>query len=372
MRRRYSVFAAALLLAVFFVPSPTHAQFEESNTDDLSDLRGALRSVSKGYARQYLEPVTDAFGANMNGGLFRTADVGEGFLPMLPFDVYLGVSMSGVRTASLNERFVPGSEPVDVDPPPTNPNAEAFVEFNPGTDQDVPTAFGDTDTPDASLDLVFRDENGNIATDPITGEPLTESLSAPPPGLIDIPVAPLPIPQIGIGSLKGTDVQFRFFPTTEVGGYGEVDLLGVALRHDLDQWINQLIPTPLPLEIAVQGAWNQFSLSAADSFTEGEEFEEVLDASGWSANLQVSRGVPVVPLLFYGGVQYESFDVDYSYTFQPVNSNLDPINVSLNQDAANSVRGIVGLSLTLTVVRFNIDYAVSTHDTVTAGLGIRL
>jgi hypothetical protein len=188
-----------------------------------------------------------------------------------------------------------------------------------------------------------------------------------------VPATPVPLPQLGVGSIAGTDLQLRYFPTSRISGYGQIGLFGLAVRHDVDQWI----PAPLPLNIAVQGAYNQFSLSSQDP-TSGAStgFKEVLDASGWAFNLQASKGVPLLPLQFYGGLQYETFNVDYSYAFDVSqfagDANVDPVTVNLSQDAVNSVRGIVGFTLTVALVRFNVDYAISENNVVTTGLGVRL
>ena len=334
-------------------PSPVNAQ---GNIDDLSDLRNALQVISEGYADNYVQPVTNTFGAGMNAGLFRSADVGNSLIPGSPINLYVGVSVSGTLTSSMKTSFEPfgggtetfttdqGSFTVDYQPDPVN------------GDERVPTAFGETTPPNGSLEITNNQTNA------------TETVPAPQ-GLVDTPIAPLIIPQIGVGSIAGTDLQVRYFPKTRLsargGSYGTVGLFGIAVRHDIDQWF----PAPLPIDLAVQGAWNQFSL---ENDVAGSGAEEVLDASGWAFNLQASKGVPVVPLIFYGGVQYESFNADYNYSYNPGGS-IPEQSLSVSQDAANSFRGLAGFSLTFTVVRFNVDYAIGNENNVlTTGLGVRL
>lgn len=380
--RRLSCLSAVLLLGALLIVPPSHAQnpLSQNNVDNIGDLRGALRAATTEYADSYVQPFTNVFGAGMNGGLFRSADVGDSLIPGFPINVYLGLNVSAPLTSSLNKRFVPPQQvPIEATPPDgAPPNVAAFIEFVPQGDMDVPTAAGDTEPPSADLDLVFRDggPDGAVATNPQTGEELRATLGNPPQGLVrdDVPAIPVPLPQLGVGSIAGTDVQLRYFPTSEIAGYGQIGLFGLAARHDLDQWI----PAPLPLNIAVQGAYNQFSLSSQDptSGAASTGFQEVLDASGWAFNLQASRGVPIIPLQFYGGLQYETFNVDYSYVFDVSQSagdaDVDPVEVNLSQDAVNSVRGIVGFTLTFAIVRFNVDYAISENNVVTTGIGVRL
>jgi hypothetical protein len=349
MRLRSVLFGFALLLSTSLIALPAQAQ---QGQDDLSDLGDALQTISKGYADNYVQPVTDAFGAGVNSGLFRTADVGNSFIPGLPVDIYLGVSVSGTLTSSMKTSFEPfggGTEQF------TSNGRDFTVDYE-GTG-DVPTVLGETEPP--GPDLVVREDGiGEVAR------------AKAPQGLLDTNIAPIVVPQLGIGSVAGTDLQVRYFPKTTLSGgsgsYGKVGLFGIAVRHDLDQWF----PAPLPFQLAVQGAWNQFSL---ENDLESGGSTEVLDASGWAFNVQASKSIPVVPVVLYGGLQYEKFNVDYDYKF-PLDDGTE-LDISLSQTAANSFRGLAGLSISIppTPVRINVDYAIGNENNVlTTGLGVRL
>jgi hypothetical protein len=350
MRFRFALFGFALLLGTSLISLPAQAQ---QGQDDLSDLGDALQTISKGYADNYVQPVTDAFGAGMNSGLFRTADVGNSFIPGLPVDVYLGVSVSGTFTSSMKTSF----EPFGGSTEQFTSNGRDFTVDYEGTGE-VPTVLGETEPPGPDL-VVTEDGTGNEV-----------ARAKAPQGLLDTKIAPIVVPQLGIGSVAGTDLQVRYFPKTTLSGgggsYGQVGLFGIAVRHDIDQWI----PGPFPLQLAVQGAWNQFSL---ENDLESGGSSEVLDASGWAFNVQASKSIPVVPVVLYGGLQYEKFNVDYDYKF-PLNDGTE-LDISLSQTAANSFRGLAGLSISIppTPVRINVDYAIGNeNNVVTTGLGVRL
>lgn len=349
MRNWYRT-SALLVAAVLFLPLTSAAQIDNRDLNNLGDLRGVLQAIGQDYADSYVQPVTDIFGAGVNGGLFRSADVGNSLIPGFPLDVYVGVNVSAPFTGSMDRRFAPSGEEVITD---GQGRRLATVRFTPAG-AEVPTAIGETETPSAQLTI----ENER------TGQQTTISA---PPGLLDTPLAPVPLPQLSVGSVAGTDVQLRYFPKTNLSGYGKVGLFGVAVRHDIDQWF----PAPLPINLAVQIARNQFSLEAESPNAADSGFQEVLDGSGWAFNLQASRGVPVLPVIFYGGLQYETFGVDYSYRYDPGNG-IQPVDISVSQDAANNVRALAGVTFTLAVLRFNVDYAISTHNVLTAGVGVRL
>jgi hypothetical protein len=352
--RRISRLALVLSLAgLFFLPTLTQAQ-------GLGDLRNQIQNVGQQYVDGYVQPVSDAFGADLNGGLFRTADVGNGFLPGLPINVYLGVSVSGALMGPANKSFTPPREQVSRT---FTRNGQQVTQTSTievvGTDE-VPNVFGETEPPQdwqLRITSVSR-SNGNVVRS-------DTSTQAVPPGLVDTPVAPLIVPQLGLGTVAGTDVQVRYLPKVNLSysgtDFGKVGMKGLAIRHDIDQWI----PVPLPLQLAAQGSWNQFTFSSGG--------EELFDASGWALNVQASKGIPVVPVVVYGGLQYEKFNVEYNYEFQSPIGGGEPIPISLEQQASNTTRGILGLSVDLTVLRLNVDYAVSNGNNVaTVGAGFRL
>jgi len=344
---RYWISFVVLAVGVSLTTAPAHAQFDDF--DDLSDLRRTLEFMGEGYASGYVQPLTDAFGADMNSGLFRNADTDDGFLPLFPINIYVGVNVSGVPTSSLDKTFAP--------PPRETLSDGTEITFN---GDRAPTVFGDTDTPD---------DVSVTVTDPDDGSEETFNV---PPGLLDTPIAPLVMPQLRIGTVYGTDAQIRYFPKSELsaggGSYGEVSLFGLAVRHDLNQWI----PVPLPLKLAVQGSYNSFALENDFEVDDRVESQEVVSASGWAVNLHASRGIPLLPFTFYGGLQYEHFSMDYNYTFNPPGTD-DPVGINLSQTAANRTRALAGVSFTLAIIRINADYAIgSANNVLTTAVGLRL
>lgn len=326
----YSTLAALLILPLL-TALPAQAQ----NSDELAN---ALSSIGQQYATNYTRPVTDALGADMNAGLFRTAGFdGTGLLPVI--DVYVGVSVAGAFTAGSPDAFQLNNDVIEAN------GRTLRIEY---PDQDLPTAFGETASPGTAA-LIDQETGMQVGEVTLPGS------------IINTPIAPLVVPQVGVGTVLGTDAQVRYLPEIGYNDYGSISLFGVAVRHSLSQYI------PLsPVSIAVQGSWQRLSLSGReDSRNPGE----IVDASGWALNAQVSKDVPVLPITFYGGVQYEKFGVDVNYTFS---ANGEMATVRYEQDAANNVRALAGVSLTLALFKVNVDYALSSNNTVSAGVGLTL
>lgn len=372
-----------LLLTLSISAAPVHAQFNDpSDVESFTDLARALQFVGNDYADLYVQPITDAFGSGMNAGLFRTASKSNGVIPKL--DLYVGTYVSG---AFLND----DQKTFNANFTDTTPSGDyslsiggqsvAFDRFEIAVQgENLPTAFGERDSPQQdALVITPLDENGNPLTDPRTGEAITLSSRAPA-GLVDTPVAPLIMPQVGIGTVFGTSLQFRYLPETSIEDYGTIGLFGIGVQHSISQYI------PLfPLDIAVQGAYNTLTLKSSPALlsetSAAQGFDEVFDSSGWAFNVQASKSLPVVPVTFYGGLQYETFNTEYTYVFDPtlggtVSSAFaidDPIEINLDQTAANRVRGVAGVSISfLALIRLNVDYAISNNNAVTAGIGLQL
>ena len=326
MRRFAFRTVAGVLAAALLIPLSAQAQ-----SDNLNE---ALGSIGEQYADNYTQPVTDALGAGMNAGLFRTAEVGGlGLVPGV--DVYVGVSAMGAFTSGSNDSFRLQNDEIQT-------NGRTLIVEYPNTD--LPTAFGENESPGTAT--VIDEETGQQV----------DEISLPP-SLLNTSIAPLVVPQVGVGSVFGTDAQVRYLPETTISNYGSVSLTGLSVRHSISQYI------PLsPVALAVQGTWQSLTVS-------GEEQDGVVNANGWALNAQVSKSVPVAPITVYGGLQYEQFGVDVDYTFR---SNAGTSEVQLDQDAANNVRALAGVSVTLAIFQLNVDYALSANNTVSAGLGVAL
>jgi len=317
-----------LFVAAFFAAAPTQAQ----DPDDLGD---ALNNIGSNYADNYTQPITDALGGGLNAGLFRTADFGgTGLVPVI--DVYVGVSAMGTFTSGSEDSFRLQNDQIETDAGQT-----LTISY---PDNDLPTVFGEEESPG-----VATISDGN----PVTPDETVEL----PPALLNTSIAPIAVPQVGVGTVFGTDAQLRYLPETDISDYGSVSVFGLAVRHSLSQYI------PLsPVALAVQGSWQSIGLS-------GTQQGDILEATGWALNAQVSRSVPVLPVTFYGGLQYEKFTVDVDYTFQTSAGTSD---ISLSQEAQNNVRALAGVSISLLVARLNVDYALGANNVVSAGLGVTL
>lgn len=298
------------------------------------NLTSTLAQVGSEYGKAYVAPAVDAFGMDMNSGFFHGASM-SGLLP-LGLHLYVGVQVGTALIQSSDKSFNASYADTLYDPI-LGKQPATFTVTN------APTIYGGSDKGKAVI----------TPTNPLYP---TDSLSTIG-GLINASIVPLPIPQVGIGSLFGTDVMVRYLPQIKLSDYGKVQLFGVAVRHSISQYI------PLvPIDIAVQVGFQ--SLSVTDS-----SGGDLMKASTFAANLEVSK--TFLMLTLYGGLQMESSSVDVKYTYNP-GQNFQPVNVSFSLKGKNKFRALAGLSFSLGPVLINGDYSIGSMSAVTLGLGIAI
>jgi hypothetical protein len=164
------------------------------------------------------------------------------------------------------------------------------------------------------------------------------------PGGLNLDYVPFAIPQITIGSLFGTDFTARYFSYNLGEDFGQVDVLGLGVRHSISQYVK------LPVRLAV-GAYHQ-------SFVVGD----FIEATNLLVNVQAGYSVSVLNL--YGAVGYEksTFKLDVEFD--------DESHLVFDMEGQNSVRFTVGASVDLGPLRVHADYNSANQSTFSAGLGI--
>ncbi len=299
---------------------------------EAQDLGSSLGKVAGSYGEAYVAPAVNSFGMDMNSGFFHTAHVGG----MLPFglNLYIGVQVGTALIPSSDKSF--GLTYMD--------SVQVAGQWVQAIDSviNAPTIFGSTS------------QKGVVKTYVANTLWNTDSTIA---GLVSTSIAPLPIPQIGLGSLFGTDVMIRFLPQIKISNYGKLNLFGWALRHSISQYIPLI-----PIDIAVQLGFQNFSIKD----TAGNNLFKL---STFAANVEVSKTFAILTL--YGGLQVESSKVDVGYSYTPPLSTT-PEQISFSITGKNKFRALIGLTLGLGPLTINGDYNIGSINSVTAGLGISI
>ncbi len=318
-------------------------------------LPDVIADVGAEYAELYLQPVVNAFGADINAGLIHTAKVGGG---ALPFDLFLGLKVMGAVIPDIDRTLdIAYETPYAFHAPDGNRyNVPVTFEINDG-----PTVFGDTSPGTVTGNIRHTVHPGadgleNTPDDIVIDSTLSFNVL---PGLYDGSIAPLAVPQLGIGSLAGTDLIVRYLPRVRHENYGHLEFVGIGLRHSVDRYI-----PGLPFRIAGHFMVQRLLITNTAS-------EEILSTSSLAAGVAISK--TFVFLTLYAGIQTEETTVSVDYTFGEELSEVEGENISFELAGDTTLRGMAGASLKLGPFLVNVEASQGNHRTVlAAGVGLAL
>ena len=268
---------------------------------------------------QFIQPIADVLGANLNSGLFHSAYIQRGITPQF----YIGIT--GMVA------YIPDASKVF--------SATTEGSFFPTTTvDDVPTIFGDND--------------GEI----VEGPGGTRYYF---PGGLEIDMIPLAVPQITVGSLFGTDITVRYMSVSSMAesfNIGDIDLInelhifGWGVRHCVSQYFEDI----LPVDISVGYYRNTISS------------REYLKVASSLISLQASYNYSIVT--FYGGIGIEGSSTTVHYNFQ--DDFEEDLVVDINLKGRNTVRLTLGATVNAGPLKINVDYNLANQSTFSVGIGI--
>jgi hypothetical protein len=357
-----------IIIVLSFFSTSLFAQF-----GDLGQVLAAGQGDAEKIFEAYLSPYANGIGAGLSTGWYYTAKPHK----LGGFDI----------NVSFNLTFIPTAD--------QSYDANSLGLGDPANGLNVVAGTGKSPTAAGSKD---------------GGQQLSYTQNIP--GIGDVPIAqfnlprgtgfaytPVPMVQLGLGLVKGTDVQVRYSPTLEWGNGSKISLWGVGLKHSVSQWIPGISKLPV-FDMSLQGGYTKlnskngldFQASFYDDFADvvidnealysGQEL--TLDVSNISANLIVSGDFKIICL--YGGVGISSttsnLKLNGNYPFPEVNgtqiivdddtSKKDPIDITVKSKdgGITKPRFNAGLRFKFAVVTINFDYTYANYSIASAGLGI--
>lgn len=258
--------------------------------------------------KKYLQPLGDAFGANMNSGLYHSAHI-----PRVGLHLGLDLLIPAALIAEDQRTFTATTE-------------EGFY---PVTTREVPTVFGDTQP------VSIAGQGGTVYNFP---------------GGYDLSMLPLAIPQVTVGSLLGTELTLRYAVAQLNEDIGDLTLAGIGIRHSVSQYI------PLfPIDVSVS------------YFHQTLKVGDILDAATDVVGVQASKSFSLLTL--YGGVAYEKAGMDVSYTH---GEGAEAETIAFSLEGQNKMRMTVGANLHLALFQLHADYSLASQNSACLGLYIGL
>lgn len=347
--KRFNLLFFNFIFYIFIFHISNSALAQNNHFD--SFLRAGAGDANKlvGY---YMEPIIVGFSYGMANSWYNTAKTHN----TLGFDLTITANLTAV------------------------PSSKEYFTFDPNEFTNV-SSTGETDLIPTIMSP--EEENGSELTfayiDEITGETIRGSYR--PTGLgfkeqFGYNVVPSPMVQLGIGTLKNTDIIFRYVPEIKYGQF-KTCVFGLGIKHDIKQWIPGL--KRVPIDIAILGAFSGLDneLDMSDFELDGEDQLGLFNINNWTVQAIVSKKISV--LTIFGSIGYNSItsnlkmlgeyiivdEYDPSLNF----SVSDPIDIKYNE---NSMRMTGGIKLKFGPFSFHGDYTWQKYHNVSAGFGIAI
>jgi len=368
-------FKTAVLIAIFSLATlVSHSQI-----DQIGYLLAGGVNDAELMMTEYIRPLANSLGANLNGGWYNTAKPHKigGF--DITFTTSLGFAPKEHRTYDLS------TLDLDATIDPTDNIAKTIA----GTKGGGPTIRYMANLP-APMGL-------------------REIVSYDHPGGTGIAWAPSPMINASLGLIKGTEVMGRYMPNFKYGQAknNTIGLWGIGGKHDIGQWIPFVKRVPV-LNIAVMYGYTKLdfhtSLTPVTpemlSVAPGNDLTTLADWNtqdmdmqfkSHTANLLISANLPVVS--FYGGVGFSSSKVNLKLNgdfpiptiiSDPLDPDFgevvvtdasmvtDPFDIEIsNQDGGTTKPRLnAGIRFKFAVITLHFDYTKANYSVATAGLGI--
>jgi hypothetical protein len=350
---------------------PSFGQLEDIGVFLTGGIDDAQQMVT-----EYLRPLANALGANINGGWYNTAKVHK----LGGFDITFTASVA----------FAPDAH-----------KTYDLSQLTLAALYDDKTANTIAGGKDIGPELTYQQD--------ILGNPVTYLQYDHPSGT-GMDFIPSPMINAAVGLPKGFEIMGRYMPTVKIGNTAKAGIWGVGFKHDVKQWIPVLAKMPV-LQLAVMYGYTNVKVNteltsitpelmgATDATSGSVNFDDQnfdIVTQGHTANALVSANLPVV--CFYGGVGIsitqtnlklngyyplpaiitDPNDPNFDPTFTPVVTDQsalqDPINIEIkNQDGGTTKPRLnAGIRFKFAVITLHFDYTWANYSVATAGLGVNI
>lgn len=293
-----------------------------SNTSDATNFLGA-----------YFSPFAESIGAGLNKGWYNTAKPHK----LAGFDVSLSLNLITIsdEIASFDVNSI-----------------ENFSSASSST----PSILG------SGEGAIINYHNGNV-----------NGQFVMPDQNIEIKAVPIPTLNVGLGLIKGTEINVRYIPTYEydIGfvGKGSVELYGAGIKHDILQWLP--LNKFLPFDLSIQGAFSQFNTSfevESQSVRQGVD----LDIQASTVNLIFSKKFAMITAYGSVGQNFVSSTLNANTNFSLGSTstlNFD-FPLEINMPKTSEMQASAGVRLQFAIFTLYANQTFSSYPSTSAGIGI--
>ena len=290
-------------------------------------------SDATNFLRAYFSPFAESIGAGLNKGWYNTAKSHK----LAGFDVSLSLNLITIsdEIASFDVNSI-----------------ENFSSASSST----PSILG------SGEGAIINYQNGNV-----------NGQFVMPDQNIEIKAVPIPTLNVGLGLIKGTEINVRYIPTYEydIGfiGKGSVELYGAGIKHNILQWLP--LNKFLPFDLSIQGAFSQFNTSfevESQSVRQGVD----LDIQASTVNLIFSKKFAMITAYGSVGQNFVSSTLNANTNFSLGSTstlNFD-FPLEINMPKTSEMQASAGVRLQFTFFTLYANKTFSSYPSTSAGIGI--
>lgn len=285
-----------------------------SNTFAQDNFKDFIEKVTDQQIDGYFKPFITAFSSAINSGLYHTAETHK----IGGFDLTIkGVGVVIPNKDKIFTAYIPEQDKT------INGN----IIHIPGGNQQWSTVFGPK-----------RDNNLPI-----------ENIN---PGGMDVKIVPMAVPQLSFGLGNNFETMIRFLKFN-LGDFGDISLYGIGFKHNLKKY---LLNVPLFPDISIQTTYQMFKTG------------DIVDSKSFALNTHISENLLIFTI--FGGVGYESTNIDINYTVNDPGSEFNGDKVTYSTSEKNNLCFVGGLRTKLGLLSVNGEINLGKYNSISAGIGI--
>ena len=290
-------------------------------------------SDAKNFLEAYFSPFAESIGAGLNKGWYNTAKPHK----LAGFDVSLSLNLITIsdEVASFDVNSI-----------------ENFSSTSSSTPSILGSGKGAT--------INYQNEN-------VSGQFVM------PDQNIEIKAVPIPTLNVGLGLIKGTEINVRYIPTYEYNigfvGKGSVELYGAGIKHNVLQWLP--LDKFLPFDLSIQSAFSQFNTSfevESQSVRQGVD----LDIRASTVNLIFSKKFAMITAYGSVGQNFVSSTLNANTNFSLGSTstlNFD-FPLEINMPKTSEMQASAGVRLQFAIFTLFANQTFSSYPSTSAGIGI--
>ncbi|MEE2953741.1 MAG: DUF6588 family protein [Bacteroidota bacterium] len=278
----------------------------------------------------YFSPAGYAIGSAINNGWFHTAKPHK----LGGFDI--SVSVNAVVVPDIGKTF----------------NINTLPNFS-SNSTETSTFLGDNVTTPAYYNYS------------ISGAAISTPFNVPPGNKQDI--IPMPLLQVGVGLIKGTEINLRYVPSQKMYGAAKIGLYGFGIKHDVLQWLPMV--DKIPIDFSIQAGYTNLDAAVV---VEDEGVNMTVQST--TINLIMSKEILMVTPYLGMGYNSSTTTLDLENDQEYIIGNKLIINSNeifpLKFDSKTDFRTTLGFRWDITILAIQANYTFAEYPVATLGVGV--